>query len=331
MSIRFSDNIMASIEGSDFVVRNRIPRSIQILLIFIAAFDLICLSAYLTDDTSVNISFLVILMVSIGALCYATWFFLNRFRTLILATEFQTAMLASATQLGTRFCFIVNREGSIFYIDPGFQKVFSSFVASGSRTLKELFLFIEASQELQDKILATLKRNKSDHVILNLKDTEGNDMSLVTTVDVIPRPKGYFIIRGRDYVEKRTSDKAPADNKDAEKNQFRNLFLLLDKTLYTLSGGLLVADTHGNIVSISAELEQYLGYTPGEVIMFHIPFAQIVQQYTGHDAGTFLLNDFDGQVTFRRKNTSTVALQVHQVLVGDDSQTLGISTAVHLK
>jgi len=321
MTIRFSDNKLNFTAETDFTIRSRIPRTVQVLLLFLAAFDVICLSAYLTDDEGMNLTLLLIIVSSIALLGYIMFFFLNRFRSLIIATEFQTAMLASAAQLGTRFCCIINREGVILYVDPGFQRVFPSFIASGCRTLEELFLFIETPTELKGRILATLKRNKADQVILSFKDGEGNLMSLVTSIDVITRPKGYFIIRGRDYVEKRSEEK------DEGKLDPKEVSRLLEATLHQMPGGIIVADNKGKIVYVSRELEQWLGYNPGEILQFKIMLGQLFQQYIGHDA-VMLHSDFDGKVVLKRKNTSTITMSVHQKLLGDDNQTLGISAVV---
>ncbi len=87
----------------------------------------------------------------------------------------------------------------------GFQKFFTSFVDSGSRTLKSLLAFTEtAGGNGATGFSAILRQNKSDHLMLYLPGRKnGQPVNIMTSIDVIPRPKGYFIVRGRDYVEKR--------------------------------------------------------------------------------------------------------------------------------
>jgi PAS domain S-box-containing protein len=328
MSIRFSDNILSNIEGSNFVIRHRVPRSIQIIFTFLSAFLIICLASYVTDEANTNYKFIIILVISIGMLGYATYFFFNRFRNLLLATEFQTAMLASVTQLGTRFCFIVNKDGLIFYVDSGFQKTFSTFISSGSRSLNTLFMFMELSDEFREKILDTLKRNKNERVVMSFKNGEGNIISVVTAIDVIPRPRGYFVIRGRDFVEKRSNEvngNAAASNKETPED-----LALLDKALYNMQGGILVADNKGRIVMMNRELEKFLGYAPTEAVQMNMRLEQICQQYSGHAEGTFLLSDFDGQITLKRRNGAPVSMQAWQRLVGDENHTLGVSLLINL-
>ena len=320
MAFRFSDNILNNIEGSDFVVRKRVPRSMFVLIVFLSAFDFICFSAYLTDDTTVNGMFLTTLLLSISALAAATFFFINRFRKLILVTEFQTAMLASATQIGTKFCFIVNGEGTIFYVDPGFQKTFSGFADTGNRTFRELLAFIDVSEEQKQKMYNALKHGKSDNMVLSFHNPEGKTITLMTTIDVIPRPKGYFIIRGRDYVEKRSESKVDD-----------NLPLLLEKTICALSGLLLVADVNGKIVGISEEFEQLLGYGRGEVAEARLQVKQVLHQYGGNEAGVVLLEHYSGSVAVRKKDQALINAHIQQVLlVASNNKTLGISAVITL-
>lgn len=324
MSIRFSDNKINFAAESDFVIRNRIPRTVQVLLVILAIFDLVCLVAYVNDDDNISITLLIALVVGLGLLGYTMVYFLNRFRNLIVSTEFQTAMLASANQLGTRFCCIINREGLILYVDQGFQKIFPSFMASGSRTLQELFMFIETPVELRGRMLATLKRNKGDQVVLSFKGAEGSMVSLVTTMDVIPRPKGYFIIRGRDYIAKRT-DEQPGI---AQRNP-QDVSRLLEATLQQMDSGVVVADNHGKITYINSMLEQWLGYGAGEILQQKASLVQIFHQYVGHDVGWMPFADYDGQVVLRRKNATHATMRIHQKLLGDDNQTIGVSALVY--
>lgn len=325
MTIRFSDNLISEIETSDFIVRNRIPRSAQIAIIFLAAFDIICFAAYILNDSSITAAFLIILMLSIGMLGFITFYFINRFRKLILATEFQTAMLASAAQLGTRFCFIVNSEGMIFYVDPGFQKFFTNFIDSGSRTLKSLLAFAEVPAEPGNKLFTAIKQGKSDHLMLTFPGKDGQQVNVMTTIDVLPRPRGYSIIRGRDYVEKRSQEKTVGIADDD-----KTTIALLDQSLYHLAGGILIANSNGRIVHVNGEFEKWLSYEPGEVVKSPIRIGQIFSQYAGHDPGVLFLNDFEGEVIIQRKDRTMISMKVQQKLLSSGNQAIGVSAFIDL-
>src|SRR6202012_724456 len=95
------------------------------------------------------------------------WFFMSKFRALLMSTEFQAALLASATQIGTRFCFITNAEGTISYVDAGFQKIFVNFLNNGSYTMSDLFAFTDISEDVQKQIFQALRQNKPEQMILS--------------------------------------------------------------------------------------------------------------------------------------------------------------------
>lgn len=320
MAFRFSDNILNNIEGSDFVVRKRVPRSMLLIIVFLSAFDFICFSAYLTGDTTVNSGFIFVLIISIGVLAGATFFFLNRFRKLILVTEFQTAMLASAAQIGTRFCFIVNTGGTIFYVDPGFQKVFSGFLANGCLTFMELLDFTQVPEEQKQRIFTSLQQKKSDNIILSFNGSDGEAVTTVTTIDVIQRPSGYFIIRGRDYVEKRTEVKSGDDN----------LAVILEKAICNMPGLVIIADNHGRIVSISNEFEQVLGYEPGEIVGAKMQVNQVLSKYNGPAASVALLENYTGTVMVRKKDHTMLAAGVNQALLVENNKAVGISAVINI-
>jgi len=322
MSIRFSDNVL-NIEETGFVARDRLPRSLQLILIFLAVFDIICFSAYLTDDSSVNAIFLIVLICSMAALGSMTLFFVTRFRKVILATEFHNAMLASATQIGTRFCFITDDKGVIVYVDPGFQKMFANFMNQGERMLSVLAAFTEMSADVHEGILAALKAGKSGHVIWSFKDSAGEAVTTVTTIDAITRPKGYFIIRGRDYVQKRAIEKSSDE-------ALKNAFLLTEQALDTIPGGIIIADDNGKVIHVNQPLEDWLGYAPGEIVQGKMQIKQIVYQYVGYEIGTMLLNDFSGDVILQRRGRPAMTIKMQQRLLMIDGKAAGIMGIVTL-
>ncbi len=324
MSIRFSDNILNNLEGSGFVVRNRVPRILKTFMIFLVVFDIICLSAYTVEDATISGVFLAVLVASVAAFGSIIWFFMVKFRNLLMATEFQAALLASATQIGTRFCFITNAEGTIFYVDTGFQKIFVNFLNNGSYTLHDLFAFTDISDEAKNQIFQALKQNKSDHMVLSFHDSNGDKLTMMVAVDVITRPRGYFIIRGRDYVEKRAEDTEP-------KNGDKHVITLLQEAVRTVEGGQIVADSNGKIVAVSKDFEQWLGYNAGEILQSRMLLGHIFHQYVKHDTGILLLSDFNGQVIIKQKNRATVTTNIQQKLLVEGGRTYGISAAVDLQ
>src|SRR5262249_34706161 len=179
--------------------------------------------------------------------------------------------------------------------------------------------------ESGNKIFAVLRQNKSDHVILTFAGKSGQPITIVTTIDVIPRPKGYFIIRGRDYVEKRNQEKTVGANDDD-----KTTLTLLEQSLYHFSGGILIANSNGRVVHVNGEFERWLGYDTGEVVKSRLRIGQIFNQYAGHDPGVLFLNDFEGEVIMQRKDRIMMAMKVHQKVIASDNQSIGVSAFVEL-
>jgi two-component system cell cycle sensor histidine kinase/response regulator CckA len=308
MAIRFSDNLSDNTDGSDFIVRKRIPVPVQIILIFAVAFVAIYTTGCIISDTGGRVTFIVTLILTIGSLTWFTVYFSSRLRDLVLATEFQNAMLASAAQLSTRFCLITKRDGSIVYIDPGFQKAFPIFLQNTDRTIDGLLSGTGIAKEVIHKIILTLQQNLSDRVLLNFREGDGAAFQIMMTIDPLPRPKGYLLLRGRDYVEKRSSD---------TQRTVQSPGSVIAHALNALHEGILIADGSGTISYVNRALEEWLGFGPGE--MLARPYnktGHILYQYEGMDAGRLIGSDFEGDIVLQRKDRSLVTMEIRQSSLG---------------
>jgi len=322
MTTRFTDNLLNNIEGNDFIVRRHGPAVIQLFLIFAIAFVAIYCTAFIMNDLGNKTLFFFTLALTIGSLGWFTILFATRNRDLVLATEFQNAILASATQLGTRFCLITKNDGSIVYIDPAFQKLFPHFMHSDSHTISRLFYNADIPKELSQKIYAALENNQNIRLLLPFKDASDNPMPMMVTVDVLPRPKGYFLFRGRDFIENRSTSQAETAAKDQVSA------LLLAQALYALPEGVIVANHTGIVTYVNHALEEWLGYSAGEIVNGALGLQDLFCQYPGKAKGEMVAKNFDGEVSLQRKNRTLVNMQVRQALLSENGEILGISAIV---
>ena len=110
MAIRYTDFISRKDAPSDFMPRDRKPTVFELMLIFVFALALsVSLPVFILDK--MMLIFWMCLMLSL-----AGWYVIveiTRSRDLILATEFQNALFASALGFNNKFCLIIKREGSI--------------------------------------------------------------------------------------------------------------------------------------------------------------------------------------------------------------------------
>jgi PAS domain-containing protein len=309
MATRFTDDLFHNTEGSDFIVRKRIPLAIQIFLIFVIAFAAIYLTACAMRNTGSAKLFISTLTLTISTLAWFTIYYSARLRDLVLATEFQNTMLASAAQLSTRFCLITKRDGSIVYIDQGFQKMFPHFLQSNDRNVDGLLDAAGVSRDTISKIVLLLQHAKSDRVLLPLRDGSGAITQFMMSIDILPRPKGYFLLRGRNYVEKRGAEAGSA-------SQESSMDLGLAQALGLLPAGILVTNNGGVITYANRVLEEWLGFAPGEMLSQSFKTSQIIYQYSGKEVGRPLNADFDGDVVLQRKDRSLITMQIRQVAFG---------------
>jgi len=322
MSTRFTDDLFHNTEGSDFIVRNRRPLAIRLFLAFAIAFIAIYTAASLMSAMNTMGSkgiFFLILTLTIGVLGWVTMISASQHRDLVLATEFQNAMLASAVQLSTRFCLITKRDGSIVYIDPGFQKLFPQFMHGDGRTIDGLFTSAGILPDVIKKISTALERYQAERVMMPFKDAAGNITPMIITIDVLPRPKGYFLFRGRDFIEKRTAPKSDADTTSA---------LLLEQALYVLPEGVLITNSAGLVTYVNHALEEWLGYTTGEMLIVPLTIERICHQYAGVAIGQPVLDNFNGEILLRSKNGTIVTMYIRQKLLRDKDQVLGLSAII---
>jgi PAS domain-containing protein len=317
MATRFTDDLFNNTDGSDFIVRKRLPLVVQICIIFAIAFLAIYLTACIMSDTGSKVLFFCTLTITIGSLTWFTVFFSSHLRDLVLATEFQNAMLASAAQLSTCFCMITKRDGSIVYIDPGFQKLFPQFLQSNDRNIDGLLRSAGIHKELIVKVINLVEQNTEDRVLLPFVKGDGNPLPIMLTIDILPRPKGYLLLRGRDYVEKRTG---------AEEGKQPSVNVALMQALQRLPEGVLVTDGSGIITYVNKTLEEWLGYETGELYSRPFKVGHIFYQYGGKDAGVPVNSDFTGEIILQRKDRSLITTRMQQTSLGKSA---GLSAFVY--
>jgi len=197
MVVRFTDNILNNIEQGGFITRQRIPKSLQIAAFFVVAFILIALASYFSNGRQENLIFFLFLFFIIAGLGVANYSFITIARRHINIAEFQNAIFASAVQIDTNFCMVMYKDGSIVYINQGFQDMFPAFMQTDSRTVYGLFKAENFPSHIQTQILHALEKNIHTELLLPLSDIHGNIVNIAVKIDAINRPFGYFIMRGK--------------------------------------------------------------------------------------------------------------------------------------
>lgn len=299
-------------EQVDFVIRRRLPPIFVLSMIFVICFAVLLVAGSRIESFGGAPVFAAILAVVLGGLGWFTISFTQRNRDIVLATEFQNALFAGAAGINTRFCLISHADGGVTYSNPGFQKMFEAPARSGHILLDLLLDHGHVSKEDATLVRTTLSESKSCRVPFYYTSKDGTTReTLWLTVDPLPRPSGYSLIRGLN----REPEAAPSKSSDGANP-------VLDNLIHTLPFGLYTLANDGRISFTNETLDLLLGYTNGEVVRLQMPLSAIVD---GRMADRLLKDpSFSGEVTFRKKDGGSLALMLsQQAMRGPTGEILG--------
>lgn len=324
MPIRFADLDMDTSGTRDFIMRSRIPTIIQLLLIFIVALVAsVSVTVHVADKVVIMMT-LLLLFCAVGG--YVAMI-LQRSRDLVLATEFQNTMFASALGTDNKFCLIIKTDGTIVYMDQAFQGIFPDFLRQPQRTIGSLLQYGNVNHVEKEKILAVIGRGVYDKVIFDIRASNNEDYKIVMSVEPILRPTGYILLRCREYIEQRVAE---------DKMAFKNIPLFSKSTISlfsyvmdTMSMGLYMAGPGGNIIYANPLLEQWLGFREGEITSGNLSLQDIIYQ-DGKRAGAIDPNDYEGTVTLQKKVGGLMKAFINQKVIRDDvGKVIGCTALVH--
>jgi PAS domain S-box-containing protein len=315
VAIRVSDEHNNNKDNSDFVVRKR-PLGFQLALIFSIALVVISVAAAVPDQTGSSVFFFVILTATISSLGWITFLLMARNRDLVLSTEFMNALLAAAAQHKLRFCLIIKPDGSAAYADPGFHRTFPQFMRIGDQTIHSLLADPSIPKETSRKIADILDKKQNGQVIMQLTNTDGAKTPLMVSIDALPRPKGYFLLRGRDYVENRSGAALTAAD------------TILTQTLNALTEGVVLTNAAGKITYVNPVLENLLGYKTGQLSGTETMLGQLLHHYAGHQSMQPVMGDYEGEAALRAKDGGTIVLWIRQTVLQENDRPAGVSIII---
>jgi PAS domain-containing protein len=336
MNIRYTDLNSASIQASntdgdhDFVVRRRTPTWQILSMLFICAFfGAVFFSSIFTNPTMYGI-FLFMLFSTVGAYVIVL---IQRGRDLVLATEFQNALFASALGFSNRFCLIIKQDGTITYLDRSFQELFPNFMREQRRAID---VFLEQGKVNHDQrrlIFAAIQRGTFDKVIFEMVDSKGMQHKIVMSIEPIMRPKGFILLRGRDFVEKRTPAQQALANVAAAQNSTpsfsKSNISFFSTVMDSMNLGFYITNPTGTLTYTNHLLESWLGFDDGEISSGNLSLSNIIHGQ-GEGANVIALKHFEGEVNLQRKVGGAVRAFINQKSIRDDrGDLIGHAAIVH--
>lgn len=195
------DNMVSMPAEEDFVVRKNnfiLPlvggMILCYMLLFVAGMGL-------HSGSSLWLYGSILLIVLLGVSAFVTTY-LQRQRDLVTVTEFQNTLFASAARLNWHFCLILKSDGTIAYIDPGFRNLFPQINPREFTDVEMLSRFQLLNTEQQRQFDAAIRDQQSTLSVTELPTADGGSVKSVITLEPLARPKGYFTLRGRPYIER---------------------------------------------------------------------------------------------------------------------------------
>lgn len=328
MGIRFIDflqnknDVEDATEPSDFAIRKRIPMWQMLVLVFVAAELLAVSLGTMITNLVVFAEVVFIIFAVVGTYVLLT---LQRGRDLVLATEFQNLLFYSAIAHSNDFCLIIKNDGSLAYNSPSFQGLFPNFSKENHRSINSLLEHSQVSLEQRKIIFSAIDKNANERVIFDVVDAKKQIHRLIMSVEPIARPRGFTILRGREFVEKREVTNQLSDN-SAPHLFNKSSFEFLSYITNNLGLGAYITDTLGNINYASPSLEKWLYYDDGEITSRNLSMKDILLL-----DGAVELNNFEGEVQLQRKIGGLIKAFINQKPMFDGRGVLiGFVAMVHL-
>jgi len=321
MPIRYSDFIKRSDKINDFVSRNYNPSLVKLLVYFFAT-----LAAGITITALVLPPLYFIISMTLVMAGLGSWVIISvqQLRDLLVSTEYQNAMFASALGYNSRFCIIIKREGTIVYMDGGLHKMFPDILKERQLSLSNLLKMARVPLGEREKVLDLVQHGTPDKILLDMRSADNRAHSVVLSVQPILRPSGFLLIRGRDYVEERGGGsepkpvQAPVSNPLLSKSSISMFAHIMDR----MGMGLYMIDMGGNMLYANPVLEKWLAFAQGDIIDGNFTLRDVVHGVSVEAA----LNpgDFEGENLLLKKQGGIIKAYINQkIIYGDNNKPLG--------
>jgi len=324
MTTRYAE-LDTSVSGTrDFVVRQRTPTILQLILIFVGT-AVASLSVMANANANNQQAMILLLLVLLGSTGWYAILQIQRSRDLVLTTEFQNSLFASALGINNKFCLIIRQNGTIVYLDRSFQDLFPDFLKQPRRTIDVLLEYEKVSREDSDKIFNAIERGVYDKVIFNVRDSKGEFHRLLMSIEPILRPSGFILLRGREYVEHRHSEGANADTPVLSKSTIALFSYVMD----TMDMGVYMSGPTGNIIYVNPILEQWLGFREGEITSSNLSLQDMIY-HGGNRVDTIQPDNYEGMVTLQKKAGGLMEGFINQKIIHNDhGKVIGCTALVH--
>lgn len=270
--MRFSEKDPMSVALPDFSPRDRARPTIYIILTFVCTIAAVLGALHVSKGGEANTILSYTLFTILAVSCLISVYFRRKSDDLVLSTEFQNLIYSSAASLGSQFCIITKRDGVTVHASHGLSELFDGFPYPISQALEGFFIEGRIPKFDQDKIIDALLMNERKSVLLKISTSMGiNDM--VISIDPLPRPHGYYAIKGRYYQGTRKGGSAVLSDISIE---------TMRRLLEESPVGHFICDDHGRFEYINPALARLIGKTPQTLLEERLHLNDVLKLTNGN-------------------------------------------------
>lgn len=310
--MRYTESYAIGADQMDFLPRARQNQLRNIIVLAVVAILTIALFIFLPNTTGGKNVGAVGSMLVVAAFSFYLTYRKQQSLDLLMTTEYQNMLFSQAATLGSAFCLFARQDGSIVYASDGLKKIFPGFRYATAMALEGLFVEGHVNAEDRSRLLNAIANGTADSLAFPMRISDRETKDFVISVEPLPRPAGYSVIRGREFQEPRTGKQVlPAMLRATTPEKIDYLLRVSPMPLYT-------TDPYGRLEFVNPAMEALLEYAPGELAAGKLAVHKLFFELNGVPVpDDYVLAEHRGDAILQRKMGNLVKAALHQSLLRD--------------
>ncbi|MBY0355662.1 MAG: PAS domain-containing protein [Rickettsiales bacterium] len=300
----------------DFVRRKRHGSVWRAFLMYLAILLIVLSYGFYRHYHSSDVILIILLTVAITTLILHALYSIQKSLDLIMAVEFQNALFTSALNLRMDFTIIMQRNGSVVYVDSGFRELFPEIRTIDDKVLDYLTTNLQMDERQKDKFFLALRNYDYEQLVVELFKGNGEYDKFMLYLSPIPRPQGFFMIQARKYVAMRNAADVTVAKPESDKSYSKNVLDALPQPAYIISDS-------GILLDCNDRLAELLGYKDHQSCLSAVTQLSDVVFETSQLLKNRHPQNYEGSADFKTKDGGLRAINLQQYIMLDNGKLAG--------
>ena len=309
--MRFSKLDSLQADQLDFVPRERRNQISRLIAAFALTAIIIFVMAYVPGMHHYAFYAPLVGIILIAILCLYTVIQKQLSLDLVMAAEFQNMLFSQALSVGSTFAMIVRRDGTIVHASDGLSSIFPQFNYASSQALEGLFEQGTVRKADRERIMGAIYSGATDRLVFPVITQYQDKKDYIITVEPLPRPAGFCLIRGREYLGQRAGLQLMPDALRATS---------VDKIDHLLTSTIIphyTTDNFGRFEYVNPSFEELFGYASGEIIESKLSLHHLFLEFGSQTlTEEYSIGDYAGTATILTR-TGRQSVEVRQTAIRD--------------